>query len=101
MPLQALGDQFRAGLHTGECEFHGDDIGGIAVHIGPRLSALAGANDVLVSSTLRPGDWVKTRVRGSGRSQAQRSARRVACSPSRSLCSRWFRNRHLRLSYVV
>jgi len=43
----------RAGLHTGECEIRGDDIGGIAVHIGARVSALAGPNDVLVSSTLR------------------------------------------------
>ena len=34
-------------------EFRGDGIGGIAVHIGARVSALAGPNDVLVSSTLR------------------------------------------------
>jgi class 3 adenylate cyclase len=51
--VQALGIQVRAGLHTGECEVRGDDIGGIAVHIGARVSRLAGANDVLVSSTLR------------------------------------------------
>jgi class 3 adenylate cyclase/pimeloyl-ACP methyl ester carboxylesterase len=51
--VQALGIQVRAGLHTGECELRGDDIGGIAVHIGARVSALAGPNDVLVSSTLR------------------------------------------------
>src|SRR6202041_553334 len=51
--VQALGIQVRAGLHTGECEVRGDDIGGIAVHIGARVSALAGANEVLVSSTLR------------------------------------------------
>jgi class 3 adenylate cyclase len=51
--VQALGVEVRAGLHTGECEVRGDDIGGIAVHIGARVSALAGANDVLVSSTLR------------------------------------------------
>jgi class 3 adenylate cyclase/pimeloyl-ACP methyl ester carboxylesterase len=51
--VQALGIQVRAGLHTGECEIRGDDIGGIGVHIGARVSALAGANDVLVSSTLR------------------------------------------------
>jgi class 3 adenylate cyclase len=51
--VQALGIQVRAGLHTGECEIRGDDIGGIAVHIGARVSALAGPNDVLVSSTLR------------------------------------------------
>jgi class 3 adenylate cyclase len=51
--VHALGIDVRAGLHTGECEIRGDDIGGIAVHIGARVSALAGPNDVLVSSTLR------------------------------------------------
>jgi class 3 adenylate cyclase len=51
--VQALGIEVRAGLHTGECEIRGDDIGGIAVHIGARVSALAGSNDVLVSSTLK------------------------------------------------
>ena len=51
--VQALGIEVRAGLHTGECEIRGDDIGGIAVHIGARVSALAGPNEVLVSSTLR------------------------------------------------
>jgi class 3 adenylate cyclase len=51
--VQALGIEIRAGLHTGECEVRGEDIGGIAVHIGARVSAVAGANDVLVSSTLR------------------------------------------------
>jgi class 3 adenylate cyclase len=51
--VQALGIEVRAGLHTGECELRGDDIGGIAVHIGARVSALAGPNNVLVSSTLR------------------------------------------------
>jgi class 3 adenylate cyclase/pimeloyl-ACP methyl ester carboxylesterase len=51
--VQTLGIEVRAGLHTGECEIRGDDIGGIAVHIGARVSALAGPNDVLVSSTLR------------------------------------------------
>ena len=51
--VQSLGIEVRAGLHTGECEIRGDDIGGIAVHIGARVSALAGVNEVLVSSTLR------------------------------------------------
>src|SRR5271168_1159580 len=51
--VQSLGIEVRAGLHTGECEVRGDDIGGIAVHIGARVSALAGPNEVLVSSTLR------------------------------------------------
>jgi class 3 adenylate cyclase len=49
----ALGIQVRAGLHTGECEVRGKNIGGIGVHIGARVSALAGPNEVLVSSTLR------------------------------------------------
>jgi class 3 adenylate cyclase/pimeloyl-ACP methyl ester carboxylesterase len=50
--VQALGIEVRAGLHTGECEVRGDDIGGIGVHIGARVSAMAGPNEVLVSSTL-------------------------------------------------
>jgi class 3 adenylate cyclase len=51
--VRSLGIEVRAGLHTGECEVRGDDIGGIGVHIGARVSALATPNDVLVSSTLR------------------------------------------------
>ena len=50
--VQTLGIQVRAGLHTGEVELRSDDIGGIAVHIGARVSSLAGPDDVLVSSTL-------------------------------------------------
>ena len=49
----ALGIELRAGLHTGECEVRGDDVGGIAVHIGARVSALAGPGEILVSGTLR------------------------------------------------
>jgi class 3 adenylate cyclase len=51
--VRSLGIEVRAGLHTGECEIRGDDIGGIAVHIAARVSVLAGPNEVLVSSTLR------------------------------------------------
>ncbi|MGZ4563117.1 MAG: adenylate/guanylate cyclase domain-containing protein [Mycobacterium sp.] len=51
--VRSLGIEVRAGLHTGECEVRGEDIGGIGVHIGARVNALAGPNDVLVSSTLR------------------------------------------------
>jgi class 3 adenylate cyclase len=66
--VQALGIEVRAGLHTGECEVRGDDIGGIAVHIGARVSALAGPNEVLVSSTLRDlviGSGLEFEERGS------------------------------------
>jgi class 3 adenylate cyclase len=48
-----LGLRVRAGIHTGECEVMGDDIGGIAVHIAARVSALAGPGEVLVSRTVR------------------------------------------------
>jgi class 3 adenylate cyclase len=51
--VQSLGIEVRAGLHTGEVEMRGDDIGGIGVHIGARVCGLASANDVLVSGTLR------------------------------------------------
>jgi class 3 adenylate cyclase len=47
-------------LHTGECEISGDDVSGIAVHIGARVASLAGAGEVLVSRT------VKDLVAGSG-----------------------------------
>jgi class 3 adenylate cyclase len=50
---RSLGIRVRAGLHTGECEVVGDDIGGIAVHIAARVSALAGADEVLTSHTVR------------------------------------------------
>src|SRR6266513_2570390 len=43
----------RAGLHVGECELRGSDVAGIAVHIGARISALAGPGEVYVSSTVR------------------------------------------------
>ena len=58
--VQSLGIDVRAGLHTGEVELGGDDIQGLAVHIGQRVSALAGPGEVLVSST------VKDLVAGSG-----------------------------------
>ena len=48
-----LGLELRAGLHTGDCHIVGDDIGGMAVHIAARVAALAGAGEVLVTSTVR------------------------------------------------
>jgi pimeloyl-ACP methyl ester carboxylesterase len=58
--MSELGFEIRAGLHTGECEAMDGDIGGIAVHIGARVAAMAGAGEVLVSQT------VKDLVAGSG-----------------------------------
>jgi class 3 adenylate cyclase len=51
--VRPLGIEVRAGLHTGECELRGDDIGGIAVHIGDRVCKQAGPSEILVSGTLR------------------------------------------------
>ncbi len=51
--LRPLGLQVRSGLHTGECELIGDDVGGIAVHIAARVAASAEPDQVLVSSTVR------------------------------------------------
>ena len=58
--VRSLGLDIRAGCHTGEIELVGDDVQGLAVHIGARVAALAGPAQVLVSST------VKDLVAGSG-----------------------------------
>ena len=58
--VRPLGLEVRIGLHSGEVELMGDDVGGIAVHIAARVGALAEGGEVLVSST------VKDLVAGSG-----------------------------------
>jgi class 3 adenylate cyclase len=58
--VRSLDIEIRAGLHTGECELMGDNLGGIAVHIGARVMALSKPGKVLVSRT------VKDLVAGSG-----------------------------------
>jgi class 3 adenylate cyclase len=70
-----LGISIRCGLHTGECELLGDDISGIAVHIGERVCELAGEREVLVSST------VKDLVVGSSLSFEDRGARQLRGVP--------------------
>ena len=83
--VRSFGVEIRAGLHTGECEALGENIGGIAVHIGARVASAAGPGEVLVSSTVRdlvagsgitfedagerelkgvPGSWQLCRVSG-------------------------------------
>jgi class 3 adenylate cyclase len=51
--VKALGLEVRCGVHTGEIEMKGEDIGGIAVHIAARIAALAEGGQVLVSRTVR------------------------------------------------
>lgn len=65
--VRDLGLEVRAGLHAGECERIDGKVGGIAVHIGARVAAEAGANEVLVSSTVKDlvaGSGIEFRERG-------------------------------------
>jgi class 3 adenylate cyclase/pimeloyl-ACP methyl ester carboxylesterase len=73
--VRTLGLEVRAGLHTGEVELIGDDVGGIAIHVGARVAALAGPGEVLVSST------VKDLVAGSGLRFEDRGTHRLKGVP--------------------
>jgi class 3 adenylate cyclase len=70
-----LGLEVRAGVHTGEVELRGDDVGGITVHIGQRIAALADPGQVLVSGT------VHDLVFGSGLEFEHRGARTLRGVP--------------------
>jgi class 3 adenylate cyclase len=72
---RGLGIEVRAGLHTGECEVRGEDLGGIAVHIAARVGALAEPSEVLVSGT------VKDLVVGSGIAFADRGEHQLRGVP--------------------
>jgi class 3 adenylate cyclase len=66
--VKPLGLEVRAGLHTGEVELMGDNIGGMAVHIAARISAEAHASEVVVSSTTKDlvvGSGITFESRGS------------------------------------
>ena len=69
------GVEIRAGVHTGECELLGEDVGGMAVHIGARVAAQAAPSEVLVSST------VKDLVVGSGIEFADRGSHELKGVP--------------------
>ena len=73
--LASLGLEVRSGIHTGEVELIGDDLGGIAVNIGARIGAEAVAGEVLVSSTVRE------LVVGSGLEFADRGVRSLKGVP--------------------
>jgi class 3 adenylate cyclase len=65
--LRSLGIDIRVGLHTGEVEVRGEDVTGIAVVVGQRVSALAGPGEILVSRTvtdLVAGSGIKFAVHG-------------------------------------
>jgi pimeloyl-ACP methyl ester carboxylesterase len=73
--VQGVGLEVRAGIHTGEVELIGDDVGGMAVNIGARIGALAGPGEVLVSSTVRE------LVVGSGLEFAERGTHTLKGAP--------------------
>jgi class 3 adenylate cyclase len=73
--MHSIGLQVRVGIHSGECEVIGEHLGGIAVHIGARIAALAGPDEVLISQT------VKDSVIGSGISFDDRGAHELKGVP--------------------
>jgi class 3 adenylate cyclase len=75
MAVRPLDLEIRAGLHTGEIELSGEDVQGIAVHIGARVAAMARSGEVLVSST------VKDLVAGSGLDFEDRGAHAIKGVP--------------------
>ncbi|MBK8293646.1 MAG: adenylate/guanylate cyclase domain-containing protein [Solirubrobacterales bacterium] len=71
--ISSLGIEVRAGIHTGELEIMGDDVGGIAVHVAARVCGLAGPGQVLASRTVRDltagsgiefADWGRHELKG-------------------------------------
>jgi class 3 adenylate cyclase len=70
-----LGVRVRAGVHTGECELRGTDLAGIAVHVAARVTAAAGVDEVLVTSTVRD------LVAGSGIEFTERDHRKLKGVP--------------------
>lgn len=65
--MERLGLKIRIGLHTGEIELRGEDVGGIAVHIGARVMALAEPGEVLTSGAIPPlvaGSGISFEARG-------------------------------------
>jgi class 3 adenylate cyclase len=110
--VESLGITVRAGVHTGMCELIGADIGGMAVHIGARVVALATPGEVLVSSAVRdlvvgsgieftdrgthelkgvPGEWRLLAVagtRGNGRPAAVDPGARDALAPNATLITK-------------
>jgi class 3 adenylate cyclase len=97
--VEPIGIELRVGVHTGECELLGDDIGGIGVHIAARVMSLAAPGETMVSSTVRdlvtgsgiafddrgthalkgvPGEWQLLAVDRAGPSPSSREGRLAA-----------------------
>src|SRR5439155_20189458 len=83
--IRPLGIEIRAGLHTGECELMGDDVGGIAVHIGARVAGSQSRRGPRVEHGERPGRGLWDSVCRSGSLCAQRCPGRMATVRCRAL----------------
>jgi class 3 adenylate cyclase len=101
LEVTGLWISIRAGLHTGECELHVGDVGGLVVHIGERVGSVAGSGEVLVSGTVRDV------LLGSGIEFSDRGVQTLKGVPAngayswihgssdgRSRCRRFHRNSH-------
>ena len=73
--ISGLGLEARAGIHVGECELHEEKLAGIAISVGARVAAAAGAGEVVVSGTVRD------LVSGSGLEFADRGERSLKGVP--------------------
>jgi DNA-binding NarL/FixJ family response regulator/class 3 adenylate cyclase len=102
--MAGMGLEIRAGLHTGQCEVRGTDLGGIAVHIAARVAELAEGGEVLVSQTVKelvtgsklpfvtrgthslrgvPGKWRVFRLKDDQKAKAAAAKPTTARSPAR------------------
>ena len=100
--LGELGLEMRAGIHSGECELVGDDIGGLAVHIARGLCTLAEVGEIQVSGTVRDimvGSSIELSERGEHELKASRIAGRStppeAPAPTRAIKHSRYRRRHV------
>jgi len=82
--IRPLGIQVRAGIHSGEIEMAGDNVRGVAVHIGARVASLAGPSEVLLSQT------VKDLVAGSGLTFDHAGEHELKGVPDRWRLYRWW-----------
>ena len=83
-----LNIELRAGIHTGECEAISQDLGGLAGHIGARVSGLAGPGEIVVSST------VKELVVGSGMQFTDRGEQELKACRDSGVCTSWATSEH-------
>ena len=89
--IEPLGVEARIGIHIGECELHEEKLAGLAVVVGARIAAAAGAGEILVSGTVRDlvaGSGLEFADRGESLLKACRGRGRFTRLPSRRIARR-------------